>query len=161
VAVLAAPAPAPRRTVTAATVRGGRRPAEVKSTSWAWSSRAAATARSRAADTAILVEDGRVLEAAAANVVLRVGGRTVTPPADGRILPGTTRALLLDAVEDLEEGAVDVEQLHTSEEVVLVAAVRGAVPVVVLDGRPVGDGAPGPLAGRLRAALREHGVGPR
>lgn len=159
VAVLASPAPPPRSSATATVVEGGRRPAAIKSTSWAWSAQALATARSVGADTAILTEDTAVLEAAAANVVVRVGGRAVTPPADGRLLPGTTRALLL-AVADIEEAPVTRAQLDEAEEVVLTSAVRGAVPVVSIDDRPVGGGVPGALAQDLRAVLADHGVGP-
>ena len=43
----------------------------------------------------ILDEDGAVLEAAWANVWAREGDRLVTPPADGRLLPGVARARLL------------------------------------------------------------------
>jgi branched-chain amino acid aminotransferase len=159
VAVLATPAPAPRPTTTAALVEGGRRPAAIKSTSWAWSSRAIATSRSRGADTAVLVEDGRVLEGAAANVVVRVDGADRTPPADDRILPGTTRALLLDE-GIIEEGAVTVDDLARCDEVVLLSAVRGATPLVAIEDRVVGDGTAGELARRLQRVLGDAGVGP-
>ncbi len=86
-------------------------------------------------------------------------GRAVTPPADGRLLPGTTRALLL-AEADLEEARVTRALLDRADEVVLTSAVRGAVPVVAIDDRPVGSGEPGPLAQDLRAVLADHGVGP-
>lgn len=159
VAVLASPAPAPQPSVTATVVAGGRRPAAIKSTSWAWSAQALATARAAGADTAILTEGDDVLEAAAANVVVRIGARAVTPPADGRLLPGTTRALLL-AAADLVEAPVTVTELDEAEEVVLTSAVRGASAVVAIDDRPVGTGSPGPLAQHLRAVLADHGVGP-
>lgn len=159
VAVLASPAPPPRPTATATLVAGGRRPAAIKSTSWAWSAQALATARSVGADTALFTEDGDVLEGAASNVVVRLDGRTVTPPADGRLLPGTTRALLL-AEAAVEEAAVTRALLDRAQEVVLTSAVRGAVPVVAIDDRPVGNGEPGRLASDLRDVLAEHEVGP-
>lgn len=159
VAVLASPAPPPRASATATVVEGGRRPAAIKSTSWAWSAQALATARSVGADTAILTEHGEVLEAAAANVVVLVDGRAVTPPAHGRLLPGTTRALLL-ASTALVEAPVTRAELDAAEEVVVTSAVRGAVPVVAIDDRPVGTGIPGALAQELRAVLADHGVGP-
>lgn len=159
VAVLASPAPPATATATAALVEGGRRPAAIKSTSWAWSAQAIATARSEGADTAILVERGSVLEGAAANVVAHVGGRPVTPTDDGRILPGTTRGLLLERTE-IEEAEVTPAQLAAAEEVVLLSAVRGAVSVLAIDDEPVGEAAPGPMAARLRRALAHAGVGP-
>lgn len=159
VAVLATPAPPDRPAATAALVEGGRRPAAIKSTSWAWSAQAIATARSAGADTAVLVEQGAVLEGAAANVVVRLDGRDLTPPADGRILPGTTRALLLECTE-LVEADVPTSALRRAEEVVLVSAVRGVVSLVAIDDEAVGPGAPGPLAEGLRTVLAAEGVGP-
>ncbi len=159
VAVLASPAPAPTGTATAITVAGGRRPAAIKSTSWAWSAQAIAAARAASATTALFVEDGHVLEAAAANVVVGLDGRAVTPPADGRLLPGTTRGVVLDAAA-VEEDAVTTADLAAADEVVLLSAVRGAVPVVAVDDRPVGTGDPGPLAAALRDVLLDAGIGP-
>lgn len=159
VAVLASPAPAPTGPVRCITVAGGRRPAAIKSTSWAWSGQAIAAARAADAHTALFTEDDEVLEAAAANVVVVRGGIAVTPPADGRLLPGTTRALLL-AAGHCTEAAVPTTDLATAEEVVLLSAVRGAVPVVAVDDHTIGDGAPGPVATALAAALRDAGVGP-
>ena len=159
VAVLASPAPAAAGPVRVITVHGGRRPAAIKSTSWAWSGQAIAAARAADAHTALFVEDGEVLEAAAANVVVVRDGVAVTPPADGRILPGTTRGLLL-ADGHLTEAVVPMTDLGTATEVVLLSAVRGAVPVIAVDGRAVGDGTPGPVAAALTATLRDAGVGP-
>lgn len=159
VAVLAAPAPPPTSAATVVTVAGGRRPAGIKSTSWAWSAQAIATARAAGADTALFIEDGDVLEAAAANVVVVRDARALTPPADGRLLPGTTRALLL-AADEVAEERVTTAVLGRAEEVVLLSAVRGAVPVVAVDDVAVGDGVPGPVAARLQRTLRRAGVGP-
>lgn len=159
VAVLATPAPPPSASATVITVEGGRRPAAIKSTSWAWSAQAIATARASNADTALFVEGGDVLEAAAANVVVVHDGAAVTPTADGRLLPGTTRELLL-AGGHVDEAAVTTAMLADADEVVLLSAVRGAVPVVAVDDRDVGDGNPGPVAARLRSVLRTAGVGP-
>lgn len=159
VAVLAAPAPAPSSSATVVTVEGGRRPAAIKSTSWAWSAQAIATARAANATTGLFVEDGDVLEAAAANVVVVHEGTALTPPADGRILPGTTREVLVDGGH-LTETPVTTAMLGEADEVVLLSAVRGAVPVVAVDDVAVGDGDVGPVATALRATLREAGIGP-
>lgn len=159
VAVLASPAPAPTGAVRVVTVEGGRRPAAIKSTSWAWSAQAIATARAADAETALLVEGGDVLEAAAANVVVVDAGTALTPPADGRLLPGTTRGLVVAGGHVIER-PVTTAMLGTATEVVLLSAVRGAVPVVAVDGRPVGDGTPGPVAAALATTLSDAGVGP-
>ncbi len=159
VAVLASPAPAPTGPSRVVTVAGGRRPAAIKSTSWAWSAQAIATARAADADTALFVEDDHVLEAAAANVVVVHDGVATTPPADGRILPGTTRGVLVSDGH-VTEAAVRAAALASADEVVLLSAVRGAVPVVSVDDVAVGDGTPGPICAELAETLRTAGIGP-
>ncbi|MGH2875280.1 MAG: aminotransferase class IV, partial [Solirubrobacteraceae bacterium] len=100
----------------------------------------------------LLVEpDGTVLEAAFANVWLLRGDRLVTPPADGRILPGVTRALLLRAAGlglSAVEEHVSVEDLRGADAVILTSAARLAV-AAALDAAPA---EPSALA-RIRAAL--------
>ncbi|MGH2889807.1 MAG: aminotransferase class IV, partial [Solirubrobacteraceae bacterium] len=101
----------------------------------------------------LLVEpDGTVLEAAFANVWLLRGDRLVTPPADGRILPGVTRALLLACAAGLGLSAVEehvsVEDLRGADAVILTSAARLAV-AAALDAAPA---EPSALA-RIRAAL--------
>jgi para-aminobenzoate synthetase/4-amino-4-deoxychorismate lyase len=64
--------------------------------------------------------DGIVLEAATANVVIVEDGRLVTPPADGRILPGVGRGAL-GAVEE----EIDLDRLERADAVLLVSALRG------------------------------------
>lgn len=90
--------------------------------------------------------DGAVLEAAMANVWLVEGDALVTPPADGRILPGCTRARAL-ALAGAREEAFDLDRLHAADAVALtssIARVRVAAP---------GRGAPPAPVEALRAAL--------
>ena len=81
-----------------------------------WADRRLATALG--ADAILLDADGQVLEATWANVILREGDRLVTPPADGRILPGVRRAQL-----HAEEEAFGWERLEAAE-VLLTSALR-------------------------------------
>ena len=64
--------------------------------------------------------DGLVLEASRANVVIREGDTLVTPPRDGRILPGVTLAEL-DAAED----EIPLDRLERADEILLTGALRG------------------------------------
>ena len=63
------------------------------------------------------------------------------------------------AVHDLGyeavEGVFPVDELAAAEEAFTTSSVREVMPVVELDGRAIGDGAPGPAAADLQAALRE------
>jgi para-aminobenzoate synthetase/4-amino-4-deoxychorismate lyase len=81
---------------------------------------------------ALLVDlDGQVLEAAHANVWIVEGQELVTPPLDGRLLPGTVRAsLLADPPAGLEarEESIDLERLAAADELFLTSSVRGVHP---------------------------------
>lgn len=106
------------------------------------------------ADEAIFVDDdGSVLEGASTNVFAVKDGVLRTPPADGRILEGVTRGRVLEAAAkrgyQVEIGRVPVESLRSADEVFVTASVVTVVPVVTLDGRPVGNGRPGPIAKAL------------
>jgi para-aminobenzoate synthetase / 4-amino-4-deoxychorismate lyase len=75
----------------------------------------------------ILDEDGSVLEAAWANVWVREGDRLVTPPADGRLLPGVTRARLLRREPHAAEEALTLERLAAADVIVLTSALREGI----------------------------------
>jgi para-aminobenzoate synthetase / 4-amino-4-deoxychorismate lyase len=75
----------------------------------------------------ILDEDGSVLEAAWANVWVREGDRLVTPPADGRLLPGVTRARLLRTEPHAAEEPLTLERLEAADVIVLTSSLRGDI----------------------------------
>jgi branched-subunit amino acid aminotransferase/4-amino-4-deoxychorismate lyase len=54
----------------------------------------------------------------------------------------------------VNEGAFPVEDLAGADEAFTSSSIREVMPVVELDGKPIGDGRPGPAATRLQAALR-------
>jgi branched-subunit amino acid aminotransferase/4-amino-4-deoxychorismate lyase len=132
----------------------------VKSTSYALNMMAVDEAKARGADDAIFVaEDDVVLEGTTANVWWRRGSVLYTPALELGVLAGVTRELLLELAAaqryEVLEGAFAVAELAAAEEAFTSSAVREVMPVVELDGRPLGDGAPGPAARALQAALRE------
>ena len=87
--------------------------------------------------------EGRVLEGPTSTVVWAAGGRLHTPPVETGILPGTTQARLFTRAEaDGWPTAVTpgtVEDLHAADAVWLLSGIRGASPVVRLDGTERGD----------------------
>jgi len=127
--------------------------AGAKTTSYGEALAARREAESAGADEALLVAGRLVLEAATANVWWRRGDRVFTPATRAGVLPGVTRGLVLELVE-ARDGAFPVEELAAADEAFTTSSIREVMPVVGLDGRPVGDGRPGPLAARLQAALR-------
>jgi para-aminobenzoate synthetase/4-amino-4-deoxychorismate lyase len=110
----------------------------------------------------LLIEDadGAVLETDKANVFAVIGGVLRTPPADGRLLPGVTRAavLRLAAAEGIgvKETPLARADLATATEVFVTNAVQGIVGVRSVAGTVLAStvfAAPGPLTTRLTAAL--------
>jgi len=107
---------------------------------------------------ALINDEGEVLEAGWANVFAVRGGTLFTPPLDGRLLPGTTRAAVLELAA--QEGIAAEEQplhpgdLFEAEETFLTGSIRGIEPARSLDG----DELPGcgDLSRRLAAALRRR-----
>jgi para-aminobenzoate synthetase/4-amino-4-deoxychorismate lyase len=72
-------------------------------------------------------EDGSVLEASWANVWACEGTRLVTPPADGRLLPGTARARLLQSELETAEEPLTLARLEAADVIVLTSALRTEV----------------------------------
>lgn len=109
-------------------------------------------ARQEAADLgaaeAILVRDGWVIEGSSSNVFVVVDDQVVTPPRDPRMLTGITRDLVLEllaaADKPVLERGVSADELSRAREVWITSSTREVVPVVRLDGAPVGSGEPGP-----------------
>ena len=109
-------------------------------------------------DEALIVdEDGDVCEAPGYNVFAIIDGVVVTP--DRAILEGITRATVLELCADLgipaRIGRLAPYDLFTAQEAFLTSTAGGLVPVVKVDGRPVGTGRPGPLLARLDARYEE------
>jgi para-aminobenzoate synthetase/4-amino-4-deoxychorismate lyase len=103
----------------------------------------------------ILSDAGEVLEAGRANVFVVADGGLATPPADGRILPGTARAATLDLAAELGVPAAErrlyLDDLRRADDFFLTSSLRGIRPVRSLDGTPIGP--TDPLVDRLAAEL--------
>ncbi|MDE1147786.1 MAG: D-amino-acid transaminase [Azospirillaceae bacterium] len=105
--------------------------------------------------------DGTVTEGCSSNAwIVTKDGVLVTRAASHRILNGITRLSLLAEAEaagiPFEERSFTVEEALTAREAFVSSASTFCVPVTRIDGRPVGDGVPGALAKRLRAAYLAH-----
>jgi para-aminobenzoate synthetase/4-amino-4-deoxychorismate lyase len=75
---------------------------------------------------ALLIDaDGAVLEAGYANVWIVEAGALLTPPTDGRILPGITRAALLEVEPAAREEPITLERLARAEAVFLTSSIAG------------------------------------
>jgi D-alanine transaminase len=108
-----------------------------------------------------LVRDGVVTEGSTSNAyIVDRDGRLVTHPRNERILAGVTRSVVLElAAEEgvpVEERPFTLEEAHAAREAGLTSTTSWLLPVTRIDGRPVGNGRPGLVIGRLmeRYALR-------
>lgn len=103
---------------------------------------------------------GDVAEGASSNVFLVKGGVLVTPTLDAGILPGVTREVLIERARALDvavrETTVRVPELLDADEAFITSSLKELAPIRTIDGRPVGDGRPGPVTLRLLADFRDY-----
>jgi D-alanine transaminase len=104
--------------------------------------------------------DGFITEGASTNAwIVTPQNQLVTRPLDGAILAGVTRATLIDLAAALDltvaERPFTLAEAYAAREAFLSAATQVVMPVVEIDGRPIGDGRPGPTALTLRRRFHE------
>jgi D-alanine transaminase len=112
------------------------------------------------ASEVILLRDGNLIEASASTVEVVIDGEIRTPPNSPQLLPGTTRSLIEELADQngiaWRAATVSEAQLRAADEVWLTAATRGVIAVTSLDGKPVGDGRPGPLWRRMHQLVEAY-----
>ena len=106
---------------------------------------------------ALFVRDGHAIEGSHTNLfVVRRDGVLVTYPVCRHILEGVTRNCVLGLARGMglpvEEVAMPLAGLVEAAEVFVTGTTTEVLPVTTVDGRPIGDGRPGPLTRRLRDA---------
>jgi D-alanine transaminase len=104
---------------------------------------------------------GYVTEGSSTNAwIVTRDGRIVTRPADHGILRGVTRTVLLDVIAAhdlrLEERAFTLEEAYAAREAFVTSATQLVMPVTQIDGRPIGNGAPGLVATQLRRDFHRY-----
>jgi len=146
--------------VTVPDIRWGR--VDIKSVALLPNVLAKQAAREQGAREAWLVdEQGRVTEGASSNAwIVARDGKVVTHPLGQDILPGITRAVVLDVIKAqglaFEERAFTLEEAYAAREAFITSASQIVIPVVTINGRPVGNGAPGLIAAALRRDFHRH-----
>jgi len=106
---------------------------------------------------ALLHRDGELTEGTSSNAFAVLDGVLRSAPADRRILRGITRDVVIELAAGcgiaFAERALAIAEISRAEELFICSSTRELVPVTVLEGRPVGDGRPGPVTRRLIAAF--------
>lgn len=106
-------------------------------------------------DVLLLAHDGSVAEGPTWNVFLRCDGRLLTPPVDAGVLPGVTRATVLELAQEataqpVAEARLNASHLASCDAAVATMSSLGVVPLVELDGRALAASAD--LASALQGA---------
>jgi D-alanine transaminase len=104
---------------------------------------------------------GCITEGASSNAwIVTAEGELVTRHVDNAILSGISRAVVLDAIAAaglrLNERPFTPAEAYAAREAFVTSASQSVQPVVRIDGKPVGNGRPGPVALALRRAFHRH-----
>jgi len=139
--------------VTTEDIRWGRR--DIKTVGLLAPCMAKMIAKQAGADDAWLVEEGKVTEGSSNNAyIVTSDGTIVTRHLGNEILAGITRKAVLKLAETtdvkIEERAFTPEEASEAVEAFITSATTFVMPVVKIDGNPVGDGKPGPITQQLR-----------
>jgi D-alanine transaminase len=110
---------------------------------------------------AVFVREGRITEGSHTAVVAVRNGVLVAPPNGPEILPSVTRDVVLEIAAglgiEIDLRPIRVDELGLIEEMLLLGTSTEVLPVISVDGRPVGQGGVGPLAQRLQQAWPHGG----
>ena len=138
--------------------RWGRR--DIKTVQLLYPSMGKMMAKAAGCDDAWMVEDGEVTEGTSNNAYIVMAGKIVTRHLSNEILHGITRSAVLkfarEAQMEVEERPFTIQEAQYAEEAFFTSASAFVMPVVELDGRPIGTGKPGPVATRLREIYLEE-----
>ncbi len=117
-------------------------------------------AKAAGCDDAWLVEDGHVTEGTSNNAYIVKNGQIITRGLSNDILHGITRAAVLrfaaEAQMEVVERLFTIEEAQDADEAFITSATMFVNAVVEIDGKKIGDGTPGPVAGRLREIYLEE-----
>ena len=133
--------------------------ARIKSLDYLDNLLARAEAAEAGADEALLLDaSGSVVEGSASNVFAVLDGTTTTPPISAGVLPGITRACVLELCQQLDlpvaESLLDLNTLRSADEAFLTNSLMEVMPLVAVNGQGVGTGVPGGITTRLQTAYR-------
>lgn len=140
------------KVVSIADLRWKRR--DIKTTQLLYPSMGKMMAVAAGADDAWFVEDGLVTEGTSNNAYIIQGKRIITRQLGNEILHGITRAAIVGFASqcqlEIVERPFTIDEALQADEAFVTSASALAMPVVQIDGQPIKDGLPGPVAEQLR-----------
>jgi branched-chain amino acid aminotransferase len=104
--------------------------------------------------------EGLVAEGTICNIFMVKSGTLVTPALSIGILEGVTRGLVLDLAQQIctpvQEAAFRPQELIDADECFITNSTIEVMPVTIINGKPVGNGKPGPVTAALARAYRDE-----
>ena len=132
---------------------------DVKSTSLLGNCLARQLAVDAGAVETILFRDGNLTEASASNVFVVKNGVLLAPPKNNLVLPGITYDVVLEIAHarefEVEVRSISEAETRNADEIWVTSSTKEVLAVTMLDGKPVGDGTPGPLFRRMHAIYQD------
>jgi D-alanine transaminase len=108
----------------------------------------------------VMFRDGFLTEASASNVLIVDAGRIIAPPKDALILPGITYDATLEFARDaglpFEVRPVPRAEALSAAEMWLSSSTKEVLAVTTVDGRPFGNGMPGPVFRTMHALFQQR-----
>ncbi|MCO6432783.1 D-amino acid aminotransferase [Nitrosomonas nitrosa] len=108
----------------------------------------------------ILLRDGYLTEGAASNIFIVKNHVLLTPPKSHLMLPGITYDVVLELAQGhaipYEIRAVSEQEIRLADEILLTSSTKEVMPIVSLDGKPVGTGEPGPIYKQLSQCYQQY-----
>jgi D-alanine transaminase len=118
------------------------------------------TAVDAGATETVMFRNGILTEGAASNIFAVENGVILAPPKDNHMLPGITYDLVLElAAADhitVEIGKFDEARIRRADELWLTSSTKEVLAITTLDGKPIGNGKPGPLFRRMHALYQDY-----
>ncbi|MBS1146611.1 MAG: D-alanine transminase [Proteobacteria bacterium] len=107
----------------------------------------------------VMLRDGFLSEGAASNIFVVKNGVLLAPPPSNLILTGITYDVVLELAAahgiPAELRAISEAELRSADELWMTSSTKEIMPIVKLDGVPVGAGVPGPLARQMDALYQD------
>ncbi len=139
-------------------IRWGRR--DIKTVQLLYPSMGKMMAKKAGADDAWMIENGFVTEGTSNNAYIVKDGAIITRGLSNDILHGITRAAVLRFADEAQYKVIErnftLEEAQQADEAFITSASTFVMPVVEIDGHPVGTGTPGQVATRLRQVYLEE-----
>ena len=112
------------------------------------------------ASETVMFRDGILTEGAVSNIFAVEKGVLLAPPKDKHMLPGITYDLILELAAansiPVETGYYDETRIRSADELWLSSSTREVLAIVTLDGKPIGNGQPGPMFRRMYQLYQDY-----